>query len=86
MTSLEAEEGNSENREEDGFFQSDGGRNGPDESSGTRSPTQTADDEEGSQAKEEEENCVQTAEEDAEIKVCGDLWSSGNIRFLKYRF
>lgn len=70
MTSLEDEEGNSENREEDDYIEADGGRNRPVESSGTRHPTETAEDEERSQADEEEEK---TAEEDAEIKVCGEL-------------
>lgn len=74
MTSLEDEEGNSENLEEEDFIESDRGRNRPVESAGTRNPTETADDEERSQANEEEENSVKTAEEEeAEIKVCGDL-------------
>lgn len=88
MSSLEDGEGNCEDHNEDDFAESDGERNGAAESARTPTPNETAEDEERSEAEQEEEKFVETAEEEEEeeIKVCGDLWSSGNYVLLKQPF
>lgn len=87
MSSLEDEEGNSENHDKDESTELDGERNGPVGSGQSPTPSETVEDEERSEAHQEEEKSVETAEEeDVEIKVCGDLWSSGNCLLLKQPF
>lgn len=72
MSSLEEEEGKSENHNEDDIAESHGERNGSVESAQTPTPSETAEDEERSETTQEEEQSVGTAEEeeDVEIKVC----------------